>query len=230
MRIAIVPARGGSSRIPRKNLRNFLGKPIIAYPVATLIESQLFDRIVVSTDDEAIARLSEDLGALVPFRRPAELSDEHASTDAVLLHALDACEALWGSIEIGCCVYASTPFVTAPDLRHGLNLLQTHNATSCFPVVKYEFPIQQAFVLDGNQPRPVSPESLDMRSQDLQDHYHDAGMFYWFDVEKFKAGRKLFAADSVAFPVSPDRCHDINTPEDWNVAELKYRAASLPRE
>jgi N-acylneuraminate cytidylyltransferase len=222
MTVAIVPARGGSKRLPRKNVRPFLGRPLISYAIDAIDASRLFDRIVVSTDDEEIAEISRRCGAEVPFRRPPELADDHASTDAVLLHALAESERLFGASEYGCCVYAN-PFLTPHNLARGFEVLKSHGATSAFPVVKYDFPIEQAFVLDGARPRPRWPEKLAARSQDLAEHFHDAGMFYWFDVKKYRRARELFCDDCVAFPVAADDCQDINNESDWARAELKYR-------
>jgi len=226
--VAIVPARGGSKRIPRKNVRDFLGKPMIAYALQALRDSRLFDDIVVSTDDDEIAAVSRQHGAAVPFRRPAHLSDDQASTDAVLLHAVVECGRLLGPMRFGCCVYPASPFLTVEDLAKGRELLLRHEATSAFPIVRYDFPIEQALVLDGGRARARWPEKLAARSQDLTPHYHDAGMFYWFDVAKYLRAGELFCDDNVAFVIAADRCQDINTPEDWASAERKYRLAREP--
>ena len=221
--VAIIPARGGSRRIPRKNIRNFCGKPMIAWPIEAAKASGLFDHIIVSTDDAEIAEVAKELGAEVPFIRPPELSDDHASTDSVVLHAMQESQRIYGSLRQGCCVYPTSPFLTTGDLNRGLSILLAHKATSAFPVVKYDFPIEQALLLNGTRPCAKWPDKLMERSQDLPDHYHDAGMFYWFDVEKFLTESRLFCVDSVAFVISSDRCQDINTVEDWARAELKYR-------
>lgn len=221
--VAIIPARGGSKRIPRKNLREFLGTPMIVRTIECLRASGLFDRVIVSTDDDEIASVSVRHGAEVPFRRPPHLAGDQASTDQVLLHAVQACERVFGAMRLGCCVYAPNPFLTSEDLATGLELLLRHGAPTAFPVVQYDFPIEQAFVLDGDRPRALWPEKLAMRSQDLTPAYHDAGMFYWFDVPAFLRTRELFAAGAVAFRVPPERCQDINTEDDWTRAEVKYR-------
>jgi pseudaminic acid cytidylyltransferase len=221
--VAIVPARGGSKRIPRKNVKNFLGKPIIAYALEALRDSRLFDHIVVSTDDDEIAEVSSRHGAEVPFRRPAHLSDDRASTDAVLLHAVSECQRLYGPIRLGCCAYPTSPLLAVEDLVTGRDLLVRHAATSAFPVVRYDFPIEQAFVLEGNRARARWPEKMAAPSQDLTAHYHDAGTFYWFDVAKYVRVGDLFCEDNVVFVIAAERCQDINTPEDWASAELKYR-------
>ena len=222
MRVAIIPARGGSKRIPGKNVKHFKGTPIIAYPIRAAASSGLFDYITVSTDDDEIARVAEQYGATVPFRRPAALSHDYVSTDDVLAHALEQCGRLLGEVHQACCIYPINPFLNPSDLRRGLDLLSAHAATSAFPVVAYDFPIEQAFTLKGVHPRPRWPDLMMARSQDLTPHYHDAGTFYWCDVRRFQATLRLFAHDSVAFVISSERCQDINTPEDWVRAEQKY--------
>jgi N-acylneuraminate cytidylyltransferase len=223
MNIAVIPARGGSKRIPRKNIKNFCGKPMIAYAIEVLTASRLFEHVIVSTDDEEIAELSSRCGAKVPFVRPANLSNDEATTDNVLLHAVEQCQNLYGPLLRGCCVYPTNPFLTQKDLEYGLAILLEHEACCSFPVVKYDFPIEQAFVLEGVRPRAKWGEMLSRRSQDFIVHYHDAGMFYWFDVAAFANKKQLFCDNCVAFPIPRDRCQDINTPEDWARAELKYR-------
>src|SRR6202008_4622527 len=161
--IAVIPARGGSKRIPRKNVRDFCGKPMIAWPIEELRAARLFDHIVVSTDDAEIAATAKKCGAEVPFSRPRELADDQASTDSVLLHALTECQRIYGAIERGCCVYPTTPFLAVADLRAGLDLLLANRATSAFPVVRYDFPIEQAFVLEGARPVARWPEKLAAR-------------------------------------------------------------------
>ncbi|HYB97264.1 MAG TPA: pseudaminic acid cytidylyltransferase [Vicinamibacterales bacterium] len=224
MTVAIVTARGGSKRIPGKNIRDFLGRPMMAYPIAAARDSGLFDHIIVSTDDDGIAEVARRLGAEVPFKRPAELSDDAATTDAVLLHAIGECQARFGPTAAACCLYPTSPFLTARELRRGLDLLRQHGATSAFPVVRYDFPLEHALTLvDGVRPRPRWPESIMKASQDLPEYVHDAGMFYWCDVAKFVQTPQLFGDDAVAFVVDADRCQDINTEEDWRRAEMKYR-------
>lgn len=221
--IAVIPARGGSKRVFRKNIKYFCGKPMIAWPIEAAKASGLFDRIVVSTDDVEIAGVAKEWGAEVPFMRPAELSDDHASTDSVVLHAVRESQRIYGRLLRGCCIYPANPFLTSGDLKRGLDVLLVHDATSAFPVVKYDFPIEQAILLDGARFSARWPDKLMERSQDLPDHYHDAGMFYWFDVGKFLAEGRLYCVDSVVFVIPNDRCQDINTVEDWARAELKYR-------
>ncbi|MGQ0559084.1 MAG: pseudaminic acid cytidylyltransferase [Sphingosinicella sp.] len=226
--VAIVPARGGSKRIPGKNVKDFLGKPVIAYAIAALRESELFAHVIVSTDNDEIAAVARHHGAEVPWRRPATLSDDAATTDAVVAHALKECTALYGPFERGCCVYPVNPLLSVELLRRGLDELESRGAASAFPVVRYDFPIEQALLLDGARPRFRWPEAVDKGSQDLAVHYHDAGMFYWFDVARFLQKPALFSDDSVAFEIDPLLCQDVNTPADWALAELKYRRLKGP--
>lgn len=230
MRVAIIPARGGSKRIPRKNIEEFCGKPMIAWPIEVAKASGLFDHIVVSTDDDEIGNVAKAWGAELPFLRPAALSDDHASTDRVVLHAVEESEKCYGKLDQACCIYPTSPFLTADDLRRGLHMLLEHAACTAFPLVKYDFPIEQAFLLEGARPCAKWPEQLDLRSQDLRDHYHDAGMFYWFDVHKFLEKPQLFAADSVAFEIPATHCQDINTAEDWEYAEMKFELLAAQSE
>ncbi len=223
MNIAILTARGGSKRIPGKNSKLFFGKPIIAHAIEAALASRLFAHVVVSTDDQAIARLAQQFGAAVPFLRPSELSGDEVGTDPVLVHAVEACRRVYGAFQYGCCIYPANPFLQIEDLRQGLTLLKERHATSAFPVVKYDFPIEQALELVDARPVAIWPEQLMRNSQVFHDRYHDAGSFYWFDVEKFMSVQRLFTQDSAAFAIPADRCQDINTPDDWVRAEKKYR-------
>jgi pseudaminic acid cytidylyltransferase len=227
--IAIITARGHSKRIPRKNIKYFCGKPMIAWSIEAAKASGLFAHIIVSTDDTEIAAVAKEWGADVPFMRPPELSDDYCSTDSVVLHAVQESQRIYGSLRQGCCMYPTSPFLTTGDLKRGLDMLLAHKATSAFPVVKYDFPIEQALLLDGARPCARWPDKLMERSQDLPDHYHDAGMFYWFDVEKFLAEGQLFCDDSVALVIPSELCQDINTPEDWAHAEIKFRVLAEQR-
>jgi len=226
MKIAVIPARGGSKRIPRKNIKDFCGKPMIAWPIEAAKASGHFDHIIVSTDDAEVADIAKLWGAEAPFIRPPDLSDDDSTTDSVLLHAMQESQRIYGVVGQGCCLYPTSPFLKLDDLNRGLQMLLLHQATSAFPVVKYDFPIEQAFLLDGMRPRAKWPDKLMARSQDFPDHYHDAGIFYWFDVKKFLSANKLFCDDSVAFVIPSELCQDINTPEDWERAELKFRIIS----
>lgn len=223
MNVAVIPARGGSKRIPRKNIREFAGKPMIAHAIDCALQSDLFERVIVSTEDAEIAGIALRHGAAVPFVRPMALSDDHTDTDSVMLHAVSECQKAFGPIDAACCIYPTTPFLLSSDLRAGLDALLTHDATSAFPVVEYDFPIEQAFVLNGDRPQAVWPQKLLARSQDLTCFYHDAGLFYWVRVDRFMQGRRIFAEDSVVIVLPSERCQDINTEADWRRAEVKYR-------
>ena len=223
MNICIIPARGGSKRIQKKNIRDFFGKPMIAWPLRVVTESGLFDKVVVSTDDPNIAQCALKFGAEVPFTRPPSLSDDLIDTDSVVLHAVQQCIKIFGRFDRGCCIYATNPFLSEFDLKKGLEILNDTNSVSAFPVVRYEFPIQQAIKLSGFSPVPKWPEKMNKRSQDLEEYFHDAGMFYWFDVLKFLENKQLISSEAAAFPIEAARCQDINTEADWKQAELKFK-------
>jgi pseudaminic acid cytidylyltransferase len=224
MIIAVIPARGGSKRIPRKNIRPFAGKPIIAYSIAAARDCGLFNRIVVSTDDTEVAAFAREWGAETPFMRPSELSDDHTGTNAVAAHALGWFAERGENVEFACCIYATAPFLTARDLRRGYDALLATSKSFAFSATSYAFPIQRAIRALTDGVAPFFPQWIDCRSQDLEDAYHDAGQFYWGRAEAFRSGVPLFAADSI--PVMLPRCRvmDIDTLEDWKQAELIYAA------
>ena len=226
MNLCVIPARGGSKRIPRKNVREFCGKPMIQYPIDAALESALFDHVVVSTDCEEIAKIAGQLGAEVPFSRPAELSDDHAPTVPVIAHAIEACESLgWKSGNV-CCIYPCTPFLKTEDLRHALDVLTSSGANYCFPVTPFPHPIQRAVKRDDlDRLSPFFPEYERVRSQDLEAAYHDAGQFYWGTSSAWAQNRSIF--NTGAGIVLPNwRVVDIDTPEDWTRAEILFRALS----
>jgi pseudaminic acid cytidylyltransferase len=225
MRAAIIPARGGSKRIPRKNLREFCGQPIIAYSIRTALASGLFDHVVVSTDDEEIAALAVRYGAAVPFQRPAPLADDHSGTLEVLKHAIQACRQLGWPLETVCCLYATAPFVEVADLHRGLAALADPALQYSFSVTSFAFPVQRAIRLDGEgHVEPVWPENIPRRSQDLEPLFHDAGQFYWGRANAFERQLPLFAAHSAAVLLPRHRVQDIDSEEDWVRAEWMYRA------
>ncbi len=222
--LAIIPARGGSKRIPRKNVKPFCGKPMMAWSIEAARASRVFDRIIVSTDDDEIAAVAEQHGAEVPFRRPAELANDHASTDAVFLHAIREMEKQ-GISDYACCLYATAPFVRPEDLREGLALLRGKAATSAFSVVRFDYPIFRALkVNDRGRVGMFWPEHRLTRSQDLPEVWHDAGQFYWVDVAKYKNEGKIYSSDALPVPLPAWRVQDIDTPEDWTRAELMFKA------
>lgn len=222
--LCVIPARGGSKRIPRKNLKDFRGKPIIAWSIEAALESGCFDRVVVSTDDEEIASVAVACGAEAPFRRPAELSDDHTGTGPVVAHAADACALR--DADLACCIYATAPFVTAEDLQRGREVLEQAGAEYAFSVTSYAFPIQRAVRLTGEgRVEMFDPDRFETRSQDLEEAWHDAGQFYWGRARAWRAGTPLFSRDAAPVPLPRHRVQDIDTLEDWTRAELMFRAA-----
>ena len=225
MNIAIIPARGGSKRIPRKNSKHFDGKPIIAYSIEAAIESCCFEKIIVSTDDTEIAKVARKWGADTPFLRPASISDDYATTTEVVQHTIGWCEQERWNIRNVCCIYPTAPFLLASDIRSGLRLLNEPNTQYSFSATAYSFPIQRSFYLNKRgQTEMFQPEYLNTRSQDLKKAYHDAGQFYWGKIEAFKEALPFFANHSRPLLLPGIRAQDIDTKEDWDIAEKKYRA------
>lgn len=227
--VAIITARGGSKRIPRKNIRNFAGQPIIAYSISAAIESGCFDIVMVSTDDNEIADIASSYGAEIPFIRSPETSDDFATTAEVLLEVLEQYSELGKIFIHACCIYPTAPFVTPVKLKKGFTLLIEKDADSVFPVVQFSFPIQRALKIKNNRLVMFQPEYLSSRSQDLEPAFHDAGQFYWFNVKRFSKHKKLLTDNSVPIIMPAAEVQDIDTEEDWNLAEIKFRSAFLKR-
>lgn len=225
MRLAVIPARGGSKRIPRKNIKPFGGKPMIAWSIAAVQQSGCFDRIIVSTDDAEIAEVAQAHGANVPFMRPPELSDDHAGTIPVIAHAVAWQNQNGGQAQDVCCIYATAPFVQAADLQRGLQTLQSSGADYAFSVTSYAFPIQRAIRINAQQRVEMfHPAHFRTRSQDLEEAWHDAGQFYWGKASAWLAGKPLFSQDAAPVPLPRHRVQDIDTPEDWRRAEWLFKA------
>ena len=223
--ICVIPARGGSRRIPGKNIKPFAGKPLIAYSIAAALESGLFGRVLVSTDSEEIAAVARTWGAETPFVRPAELADDHAGTDEVMLHALDWMEQDGALPDIACCLYATAPFVTAAALRLGQQTLMQTGAATAITVTHFPFPIFRALrPREDGRVEMLWPENLHARSQDLPETFHDAGQFYWLHVGRYRKLRSLYNDDTVPVLLSRHEVQDIDTPEDWLVAERLFAA------
>lgn len=225
--IAVIPARGGSKRIPHKNIKAFCGKPMLAYSIEAAIRSQLFDRIIVSTDDKEIAEVAGQYGAEVPFERPPELSDDHTPTLPVIRHAIKSIEAQQQSkLDQVCCIYATAPFLTAPDLVKGYDCLSGKASLDfAFSVTNYAFPIQRALYVDSaaDTVKMFYPEHANTRSQNLKEAYHDAGQFYWGRRDAFMDCDHIFSALASPVVLSRMQVQDIDTPEDWDCAEQLYR-------
>lgn len=222
MNIAIIPARGGSKRIPRKNIREFAGIPMIAHAISVAREVKLFEHVVVSTDDAEIARIASEWGAETPFTRPAELADDHTPTVPVIAHAITACRDRKWVIEYACCIYPSVPFIQAADLKSALNLLQTSQAAYSFPITEFPSAIQRALrrMPDGRM-RPFYPEYELTRTQDLEPAYHDVGQFYWGKADAWLTNDKIHR-NGVGLVIPNWRVVDIDTPDDWKRAEILY--------
>lgn len=223
-RIAVIPARGGSKRIPRKNIKPFCGKPMITWSIEAARMSGCFDRVIVSTDDVEIAEVSRDAGAEVPFLRPAALADDFADTISVVAHAIEWLNEQGEHPEDVCCLYATAPFVQPEDLRRGLVALQEHDAEYAFSVTGFAFPIQRAIrVRNDGRVEMFQPEHFATRSQDLEEAYHDAGQFYWGKAKAWCARSVIFGGQSVPVVLPRRRVQDIDTPEDWDQAEAMFQ-------
>lgn len=220
--IAIITARGGSKRIPRKNLRPFRGRPIIEYSIAAARASGLFDPVMVSTDDDEIAAVATAAGAVVPFRRSADTANDHAPTADVLLEVLQEYERRGQRWDTACCFYPTAPFVTPEKLREAHRRLEAEQADVVIPVTAFSFPIWRAFTVDGGRLAFQWPENATRRSQDLPPAYHDCGQFYFFRVSSFLAQRQVVMSHAVPLVIPETEVHDIDTEEDWKLAELKY--------
>lgn len=224
MNVAVIPARGGSKRIPRKNLKPFCGQPMIAWPIAAARHAGCFDRILVSTDDDEIAAVATGLGVEVPFRRPAALADDHATTGAVMAHAAQWLRQHAPATANLCCIYATAPFLQPEDLAAGLRMLQDRQCDYVFSAARYAFPIQRALrITASGAVEMFHPEHRLTRSQDLEPAYHDAGQFYWGRIDAWLQERPIFSASSTALVLPSHRVQDIDTPEDWERAEVMFQ-------
>ncbi len=223
MKIAIIPARGGSKRVPRKNVKHFAGKPIIAWSIEAARKSGIFDRIVLSTDDGEIAAVAGSYGAEVPFLRPPDLSDDFTGTKEVIAHAIKELQDGSSATDEVCCIYATAPFVRADDLKKGLQILLTGNWDYVFPAAEFNSSIFRAFRLDvEGRVDMVFPEHALTRSQDLSKCYYDAGQFYWARANTWLEGRTIISDRSHAMEIPANRVQDIDTVSDWEMAELKF--------
>jgi len=222
VRIAVIPARGGSKRIPRKNIRPFAGRPMIAYSIAAARQSGLFDRVIVSTDDREIADVADHLGAEAPFLRPQELSDDRTGTTEVVAHAIEWLHAD-GISELSavCCIYATAPFVSQEDIKRGLGMLESGNWQYVFAATPYAAPIFRSFRKDSSGGLEMFyPEHFSTRSQDLPEALHDAGQFYWGRPAAWLSKAKVFDRHSTVVELPRWRVQDIDTEDDWRRAEM----------
>ncbi|MES2431381.1 MAG: pseudaminic acid cytidylyltransferase [Bacteroidota bacterium] len=221
--IAIITARGGSKRIPRKNIKDFLGKPILAYSIETALTSGLFDQVIVSTDDHEIAATALKYGATVPFIRSLENSNDFAGTADVLIEVLEQLKKNGKAYEYACCIYPTAPFINPAVLKDGHTLLIEKKYDTVFPVCAFSYPILRSLSIKEEGKVEMNwPENLNKRSQDLIPAYHDAGQFYWVNVDRFIEKQKLFTDNSGALILNELQVQDIDTEIDWKIAELKY--------
>lgn len=223
-RVAIITARGGSKRIPRKNIRDFCGKPIISYSISAAIETGIFDRVMVSTDDKEIADIAIRYGASVPFYRSEANSNDYADTTDVIMEVLRELEMIGEAYEEFCCIYPTAPFVTSDKLIKSHELLGAEDTYNVVPMVAFSFPPQRGMVVRDNQyVFPVDAISINMRSQDLPDILHDVGQFYWCKTDEFRKNQDILCNHTRPFIVSEIEAQDIDNEDDWKIAEIKYK-------
>lgn len=221
--VAIITARGGSKRIPRKNIKDFLGKPIIAYSIEIALNSGLFDYVMVSTDDDEIAEVAKRYGAQVPFIRSKQTADDFTGTADVVLEVLNDLSKIGKQFDNACCIYPTAPFITKQSLTEAYNLLQHHTFDSVFPVCPFSSPILRALKIKDSKTSMIWPENINKRSQDLEPTYHDAGQFYWMNVHLFLIEKKLYTNNTGSIILSELQTQDIDNESDWKLAELKYK-------
>ncbi|RYD82267.1 MAG: pseudaminic acid cytidylyltransferase [Sphingobacteriales bacterium] len=222
--VAIIPARGGSKRIPRKNIRPFLGKPIIAYSIEAAINSGLFEEVMVSTDDHEIAEVAVKHGAKVPFFRSAENANDFSTTFDVIEEVISAYKNIGQNLDFGCCIYPTAPLIKINHLQQGFDLLKSKIFNTVFPVVAFGYPVWRGFeITENEQAKMFWPEHQNSRSQDLKKVYHDAGQWYWFNVEKILQEKQLYTQNSGSVIMQETDVQDIDNETDWKLAELKYK-------
>lgn len=222
--LAIIPARGGSKRIPRKNIKFFNEKPIIAYSIQAAIQSGLFTEIMVSTDDAEIASIAKEYGAKIPFERSIKNSDDFAGTEDVIAEVLEDYAKQNLKFENVCCIYPTAPLISVKRIVEGFNKMKSNNFQTLFPVVRFGYPILRALKTDNGRLEMAWPENEDKRSQDLGNYFHDAGQFYWMVAESFMSTKKLFTGNTGYIELSEMEVQDIDNMEDWNLAELKFKS------
>lgn len=221
--VAVITARGGSKRIPGKNKKEFLGKPIICYSIEAALSSGLFDEVMVSTDDEEIAEIARKAGASVPFMRSEAAANDFATTDDVLMEVLEEYEKRGKEFQYMACLYPTAPFITAKKLKEAFRLLVENHASGVMPVVKFSFPPQRGMAVRSGRLEYCYPENAMKRSQDLETMYHDCGQFYFYDVKKYRACRGDLEDGYVPLPMPETEVQDIDSLMDWKLAEIKYR-------
>lgn len=227
--IAIITARGGSKRISRKNIRPFLGKPILEYSIAAALQTGLFEEVMVSTDDAEIAQIAQQVGAKVPFFRSEETANDFATTADVIAEVLTAYAQTGKEFQAACCIYPTAPFVTANILSTAMQLLEQEQADCVIPVVRFSFPPQRGVIINNNKITPKWPENMAKRSQDLEPLYHDCGQFYCLNVERFLQQKVIWMEHAVPIIQEERYVQDIDTLEDWALAEMKYKLLQVEK-
>lgn len=225
--IAIITARGGSKRIPKKNIKEFCGKPIIAYSIRAALDSGIFDEVMVSTDSEEIAEIARAYGAKVPFMRSAKTSDDFATTADVLMEVLERYQEMDRTFDVMSCIYPTAPFVTPQKLQRAYDTLTKEQAVMAMPVVAFSYPPQRSYALNGNMLEMKWKENYNKRSQDLEKMYHDAGQFYMYQVEAFVRLKGQMTESIVPVIVDEMEVQDIDNESDWKLAELKYQMIKM---
>lgn len=221
--VAIITARGGSKRIPKKNIKEFCGKPIIAYSIRAALDSGIFDEVMVSTDSEEIAEIARAYGAKVPFMRSAKTSDDFATTADVLMEVLERYQEMGRTFDVMSCIYPTAPFVTPQKLQSAYDTLKKEQAVMAMPVVAFSYPPQRSYVLNGNMLEMKWKENYNKRSQDLEKMYHDAGQFYMYQVDAFVRLKGQMTESIVPVIVDEMEVQDIDNETDWKLAEMKYQ-------
>lgn len=228
--IAIITARGGSKRIPRKNIKDFCGKPIIAYSIEAALESEEFDEVMVSTDDEEIAAIAKRYGAKVPFFRSQETANDFATTTDVVMEVLHCYEEMGKEYEWGCCIYPTAPFITGEKLCRAMEMLREEDTDAVVPVVAFSFPPMRGMYIENDGVRYAFPEFETKRSQDIQPMYHDCGQFYCFKIASMKESKKIITGHTKGLVMPEMEVQDIDTEQDWKIAEIKYQEMETRKE
>ena len=221
--LAIIPARGGSKRIPRKNIKSFLGKPIIVYSIQTALKAKIFDEVIVSTDNEEIANISKRSGAAVPFLRSKQNSDDNATLTDIIGEVLTKYKKVGTSFDFFCCILPTAPFITSQQLIEGYSLVEKNTIDAVIPVTRFNYPIHRALIIEKNRLKMLWPKYMQTNSQKLPQTFHDSGQFYWIKTESFLKQKKIFMKNVLPIVIPESETHDIDTENDWKTAELKYK-------
>jgi N-acylneuraminate cytidylyltransferase len=221
--LAIIPARGGSKRIPKKNIRHFCSQPILKYSIDSALNSGCFSQVMVSTDSDEIAKVAKSLGAKVPFLRSNKTADDYATMADVALEVIAEFEKLGETFDHFCCLLPTAPFITADRIKESYELLTKSQAKAVVPVVRFSHPIHRALKINSNGLKMLWPENYSKRSQDFEPTFHDSGQFYWLEVESFLNHKSFFPEGALPLELLEHEVHDIDTEDDWKIAELKYQ-------